>query len=375
MKSLRIVATSSLVLGAALLAGCATTGEYNSANNGTSVTATSDAQSAKLAMKEAELRKREAALDARAATLANENTASAATAAVRGNADLPPNPEAGECYARVYVKPQIATTTKKLLVKEASESIRVIPEQYAPATEKVLVEEATEKVVIVPAEYGVKTEKVLVAPAKTRLVEVPAVYNNVTEKVLVHPARKIWKQGVGPIQRVDSATGEIMCLVEEPAVYKTITKRVVASPASTKKVTIPAQYKTVTRKVVVKPAMTRRVVVPAKYDVVNVTKLVKAAQEVRVPVPAQYKTVTEEKIVSPGRAEWRSILCETNSSPRKIREIQSALASRGFYKGQIDGIIGSQTMTTVNNYQASNNLPKDQYLNVKTLRSLGVSTR
>lgn len=370
MKSLRIVATG-VVLSAALLSGCATTkNDYqNTANSG------SDARSAQLAMKEAELRKREAVLDARAASLANNNTTAGATAGVRGNADLPPNPEAGECYARVYVQPKVQTTTKKLLVKEASTKIKVIPAQYAPGTEKVLAEDATEKLVIIPAQYGSKTEKVLVAPEKTTLVEVPATYNTITEKVLVHPARKIWKQGSGPIQRVDSATGEIMCLVEEPAVYKTITKRVVATQATTKKITIPAKYSTVTRKVVIKPATTKRVIIPAKYDVVKVTKLVKPAQEVRVPVPAQYKSVTEEKIVSPGRAEWRSILCETNSSPRKIREIQSALKTRGFYQGPVDGIIGSQTMAAVNKYQASNNLPKDEYLNVKTLRSLGVSPR
>ena len=113
----------------------------------------------------------------------------------------------------------------------------------------------------------------------------------------------------------------------------------------------------------------------SKAKKIKVTKLVKPAQEVRVPVPAQYKTVSEEKIVSPGRAEWRSILCETNSSPRKVREIQSALKTRGYYNGPIDGIIGSQTITAVNAYQKAKGLPVDRYLNVTTLRSLGVSAR
>jgi hypothetical protein len=49
----------------------------------------------------------------------------------------------------------------------------------------------------------------------------------------VKPATMVWKKGRGPIQRVDDATGEIMCLVEEPAVYKDVTRTVVKTPATT----------------------------------------------------------------------------------------------------------------------------------------------
>lgn len=47
----------------------------------------------------------------------------------------------------------------------------------------------------------------------------------VEERVLVKPARKEWKPGRGEVERVDNATGEIMCLVEVPAEYKTVRKR------------------------------------------------------------------------------------------------------------------------------------------------------
>ena len=53
--------------------------------------------------------------------------------------------------------------------------------------------------------------------ASTRLETVPAQYETVTEEVLVRPAYTTWKKGTGPIQRIDQATGEIMCLVEVPA--------------------------------------------------------------------------------------------------------------------------------------------------------------
>jgi hypothetical protein len=50
----------------------------------------------------------------------------------------------------------------------------------------------------------------------------------------------VWKKGRGPIEKIDAATGEIMCLVEVPATYK-----VMDTPPTTREVTVPAEYKTV----------------------------------------------------------------------------------------------------------------------------------
>ena len=79
----------------------------------------------------------------------------------------------------------------------------------------------------------------------------PPVYENVTERILVKPAYTTWKKGRGPIEKINQATGEIMCLVEVPAEYRTVTKRVLKTPAGTKKVTIPAVYKTVKKRIMV----------------------------------------------------------------------------------------------------------------------------
>ncbi|MFT7127607.1 MAG: hypothetical protein ACI9HX_001285, partial [Pseudoalteromonas tetraodonis] len=49
----------------------------------------------------------------------------------------------------------------------------------------------------------------------------PTAYEDIEEKILVRAARTVWKQGTGPIQKIDEATGEIMCLIEEPVVHKT----------------------------------------------------------------------------------------------------------------------------------------------------------
>jgi hypothetical protein len=105
-----------------------------------------------------------------------------------------------------------------------------------------MVAEGHDKLEVIEAAYKEVKERVLVAPAKTLIVEVPAVYEDMEEKILVRPAHTVWKQGTGPIQKIDETTGEIMSLIEKPVAHKTYRKRVLKAPAaSAKEVTIPAK--------------------------------------------------------------------------------------------------------------------------------------
>ncbi|WP_415888188.1 peptidoglycan-binding domain-containing protein [Neptuniibacter sp. SY11_33] len=313
-----------------------------------------------------------------------------------------------------------------------------LPAKFEQVNESVLVQEAYDVVETVPAEYRWVEKKVLVKEASSRIEQVPAQYSSVSEQVVDVPAHTTWKKGTGPIQKIDEATGEIMCLVEVPATYKTITKRVLASPATTRTVEIPAvyktvkvkelvseareirktipakykdvavtkkvadvgftwhevhnhehpastrtgnqicltehpaQYKTITRQVVAQEATTKKIEIPAKYETVTVTKEVSAASEKRTVIPAEYKTVSLSKIDKAGFMEWRSILCETNMTQATIMDIQRALAAKGYNPGQIDGVVGSDTMSAVNNFQRDEKLPTDKYINIDTVKALGV---
>jgi len=315
------------------------------------------------------------------------------------------------------------------------------PAQYETVSDTVLTSEASQSFTTLPAQYETVEERILVSEASTQIIEVPAVYEMSSETIVDVPAHTIWKKGTGPIQRIDEATGEIMCLVEVPATYKTIQKRVLKTPATTKTVEIPAKYetvkvrrqvaepkvvakeipatfsevkraelvadaefvwhevhdntmtketrtgakiclinepaqfKTVSRKTVITPASTRTVEIPAQFKTVRVKELVKPASEKRTVVPASFKTVTTRKIAKEGTMEWRSILCETNMTASRISKIQTALKEKGFNPGPIDGIIGSQTIAAVNEFQRENKLPVDRYLNIKTLNALGVSPK
>lgn len=355
-----------------------------------------------------------ATIGALAAALATTTPVLAQTS----NADLPPNAKPGECYARIAIPAQFRTITENVIKRAASEKVDIVPAKYAQVDEQILVKAASSRIETAPPVLDWIEERVMVKPATTRLEAVPAVldwveervmvkpetrrmeqvpaaYDTVSERVLVKPATMVWKKGRGPIQKLDEATGEILCLVEEPAVYKDVQKTVVRTPATTREIVTPAEFSvvrkqvvkvpattrevqvpaefTVVRKQIVKsPATQREIMIPAEYKTVKVTKLVEPARQVRTPIAAEFQTITKTEKVSEGSVEWRSILCETNMTRDKTREIQRALLTAGFNPGPLDGIISVQTMEAVNAYQRAKRLPVDKFLNLQTVRALGV---
>ncbi|MGB0922484.1 MAG: peptidoglycan-binding domain-containing protein [Alphaproteobacteria bacterium] len=315
-----------------------------------------------------------------------------------------------------------------------------LPARYSTADKQVLVqEEATQNLTTEPV-YRTVAKRILISEASTKVENIPATYAWEEERILDKPAHTVWKKGTGPIQRIDEATGEIMCLVEVPATYKTVRKRVLTSAATTKVIdvpavyktvevrelvsdgqttvkTVPAQYKTVkveakvadeqfvwhevhntehpmqtrtgnkicltekpavykteTRRVVAQPATTRIEEIPARYETVKVQKMVRKVQERRTAIPAEYDTVTTSALEKDGHMEWRSILCKTNMTGTRISQIQQSLKNEGYNPGPIDGVIGAKTIEAVNAFQRDNDLPVDRYLNIETVRALGVSS-
>lgn len=239
---------------------------------------------------------------------------------------LPPNAKPGECYARVFVPPTYKTTTESLLKKAESERVEIIPAIYETVFEEVLVSEASEK-----------------------LAAVPATYKWVEENVLVKAAHTDWKAGSGLIEKVDNATGEIMCLVEVPAEYKLVRKQVVDQPASIRSITIPAKYKTI-----------------------SVQKLVQPASENRIRIPAVYQDVTKTEKVTEGYLEWRSVLCEINMTKSTIAKIQVALQKAGYDPGVVDGVYGAQTEEALEAFQKEKGLASGGFT-FESLKALGVN--
>ena len=174
---------------------------------------------------------------------------------------LPSDATAGQCYALTFVAPRCETVTEQVMTRAASERVEQIP-----------------------AKYETVQERVMVTPESKKIEQVPAEYKTVQEQVLVEPAHTEWRPGRGAVEKMDAATGKIMCLVE-----------------------VPAQYKTVSKQVLVKPATTREVEIPAQYEMRAVQKMVEPAHEKHIEIPAEYKTITKTETVADGHFEWRKV--------------------------------------------------------------------
>lgn len=258
---------------------------------------------------------------------------------------IPPNAKAGECYAKVVLPAKYETVEERVLVKEASEKIKIIPakyewinekievtpaskklisipakykkvvetievkpatriwktslnrgsapvskeilvaaklkgvdldsttpgscykeyftpEKYKVVTEEIVVQEKTERTEIIPAKYEMIEKTIEVSPAAKKTIEVPATYEFKDERILVEKEKTVWKKGHNPAQKLNGATGDIMCLIKVPAKYKIIKKRVVKTPATTKIIEVPAVSKTIKIKKLVSPATVKKIVVP-----------------------------------------------------------------------------------------------------------------
>ena len=281
------------------------------------------------------------------------------------------NARPGECFAEVLVPAEYEMAAEEVMVKEASQRIEIIPAEYEWVEEEVLIKGASEKLEIIPAEYEDVTEEVMVKPASVKVTEVAAKYEWIEEEILIEPGRVEWKEGRGPIEKIDNLSGDIICLVKIPPKYDVIKKKVLVEDATTEEVDIPAEYEKVTKTVMVKPPSTKTVDIPAEFKNLRVKRLKKSEERKVVDIPAEYKTIERKVVVSEGGPEWRRILCETNMDEPMVTKIQEQLNSLGYNIGKPDGALGPKTYNAIEKYQKENNLPTGG-ITIKTLKKMGI---
>ena len=291
-------------------------------------------------------------------------------------APLAPLPQArpGECFARMQIPAQYDTQPKKVTVAEGYERARVTQAQFATDVEEVVVKDAHTRYVIRQPRFAIKQQQVMLRPSFDRLEVVPARFSYTREKVQVSEPRLVWKRGVGlsGISRTDPRTGETWCLVEEPGRTITINKRVVTHPEQVRRVPVPAQTVSVARQVLVDEGGVEKVSVPAQTRQMTVQRLVAPGRVDTFNAPDEFDTVEQRILKAPERFEWVSVLCDTNAGPDTIVAMQKALASRGLYKGAIDGIMGPQTRKALVAFQRGAGIPHAGYLTTDTMAALGV---
>jgi hypothetical protein len=186
-----------------------------------------------------------------------------------------------------------------------------INEQYKTISEEVVIQEERTKNQITPAKYEMIEKTIEVTPASKKTITVPATYEYKEDKILVEKAKTVWKKGVNPAQKLNGATGEIMCLVKIPAKYKVIKKKVVKTPASTKIVEVPAITKTIKIKKLIAKASNKMVTIPAKTQTIEKKVLDKKAEFSWIKVG----TTIDKKWMYTGH---QICLVETPAQDRKI---------------------------------------------------------
>jgi len=228
-----------------------------------------------------------------------------------------------------------------------------VPAEYRNVNRYVPEQPAAVRVVDVPAAYRTTKRRVMVEPARTETVVVPATYKTVPTQVLVR--------------------AETTRAVPVPPEVQAITRYELDQPASLRQVPVPELVQPLSRQIVTREAGVREEVVPAVYRTETRQVIDQPASTRWVDVPAQYETLTWQVKVAEPREEKREVMCETNTHPDKIREVQRALQSVGFDPGAVNGVLAAPTLAAVARYQQARGLPVHGYLDVDTVRALGVA--
>ena len=286
---------------------------------------------------------------------------------------LPPaDAQPGQCYAKVLVPATYKTTTEQVLVREGGVKYTKTPAVYRTVSKEIKIADASWTLEVIPATYEDVQETIEVQPEQVVKTVIAETYRTETKQIMISPARSVWKVGRGAYEKVDSATGEIMCRVQIPAKYKTYVQQVIDKPAQTVEKVIPAKYVTITRRVMKTEPTTRRKEIPARYKTIQVKELVTPESFDAVKIEPKYATISKRELVTPESVQWRQILCETNATVAVIKRIQEALVAKGYSLGTApNGNYGPATKAAIRKFQLDNGLPTGG-LTLAAVKKLGV---
>ena len=85
---------------------------------------------------------------------------------------------------------------------------------------------------------------------------------------------------------------------------------------------------------------------------------------------ADKTTAVRSGMESPGMGTMHQQIGATSLNENQVRELQNLLKEEGYQVGDADGIVGSDTIEAIRQYQTDRNLEVSGDLNEKTLRSL-----
>jgi hypothetical protein len=317
----------------------------------------------------------------------------------------------GQCFTRLLKPPVIESFKDKQLVSEARSETRQIPAVTRLVDRQVLVTPERVERKVIPATTRTVLETETVAPASYREEVIPAEYETVSERRMVRPERTEWFRSEGiatgaalvtpiehrvvryradgrlswpskiPVETApdqetadylqDGSAQTIWCLKHVPAEFETISRQQEVRPASVRRIEIPAKTRMVKRTITDRAEQVVEHVIPATYRTEKVREIVTPARTETYEIPAVFKDVEKARAVEAPQPVWREVLCEKNLTASNIKQIQNALALKGYDPGVADGQLGTKTVAAMQRFQADQGLAQGQ-ISVESVRALGV---
>lgn len=204
------------------------------------------------------------------------------------------------CYEPVRQPAVYRTIHEQVMVSPGGRHVEVIAPIYGTVERKVVVRPASVSWRIVPAEYAWHKEKVLIEPERRIARIIPAVTRTVHRQVLVHEGGYGWEWRVIKGRKV-------LCKVKRPPVYRTVAETVVVHPQRVVHEVLPARYGYEKRKVLIAPESRQKVVVPAEYAFVAERVVVRPAEKRVHFTPPVFKTVARQVLVQGEQVAWRPV--------------------------------------------------------------------
>lgn len=293
---------------------------------------------------------------------------------------LPPNPQAGECYARVEIPAQHSTKSQSVIIQDGYRTYKVSEPQITSRLQEIMIKEPSIRYEVRQPTYKTVTEQIMIRPAYDKLTVVQPSFKTHVETIRVSEPRLVWKRGNPAILRqqgykihsvADMNNGgrgysetskgyhkdratlcgpacDVWCLVEDPGESISYNRKVLASPARIDRIPISAKYTSVTKQIVADPGGVREIPVPGEYSTITVEQVNSRANAHQINVPAEYGTVGQKVQTHPSRYEWRRIVCRPKTAAERMSSTHSRPVSSP-YQG-----IHTRTYTSSQTGQTSN---------------------
>ena len=241
--------------------------------------------------------------------------------------DTLPDAKPGQCFAKVIIPAQYQTRSEQVLLKPASETVKIKPAVFGVSEKSVVVKSGYTTVKAIPAKFREVVEKIEVSPATTHWV------TSLNKNTIPASPALLSGAKTSGIDVVNASVGDCFKEYYVPAGYTTSEKDVLVKEAFEVISVADASFKSGVETVIVKQASQKKVYSAAEYQTVEerieiepaktvwkkgdgpVSRIDNSTGEIMclVEVPAKYKTLTTTTLKNPSRVELVNVPEETKA--------------------------------------------------------------